>query len=107
CNWRSTTTRERRLFTFCLLSDDGAFTDFQKRFVRAQDDKTGISDFLDFADNAAAGDDFVVDFQAGNHFLQLLRLPALRHNHEKIKNTENKYKRQKRPNETSTLTLKK
>jgi hypothetical protein len=38
---------------------------------------------------------------AGDHFLQLLLLAALRHNHEKIENRKDKHERQKRPDETA------
>ena len=80
-------------FLFRLFPDDGTFTDLQKRFLRALDDKTRIFDFLDLSDHAAVGNNFIVDLKLRDQFLELLLLALLRQDHQKVKNAKDKNER--------------
>jgi len=82
-------------FLFRLFPDDGTFTDLQKRFLRALDDKTRIFDLFDPSDHTTVGNDFIIDLQGVDHFLQLLLLAFLGKDDQKIKNTDHHQDRKK------------
>ena len=50
-----------QILFFRPSTDDGAFADLEECLFCALDDEASITDFLDPADDAAVGDDLVVD----------------------------------------------
>ncbi len=62
--------------------------DFQDRFIGASDQKAGIADRRDCADDSAGRNDFVAGFQLGNGRLQLALLFLLRSDQEQVEHAE-------------------
>src|SRR5688572_3685553 len=91
---------------FRLLTDDGGFSDLQKGFFRALDNKTRVFHFLDPTNDTTVGDDLVVYLKLRDHLLKLLLLALLRQDHKKIENTKDKNERQQRPQQTASAVLK-
>ncbi len=79
-------------FVHRLSADDCGFCNFKKRFLRAMNYKTRVSHFFYLADYSAVGDNFIIYFEFGYHRFYFLLLLFLRHDDEKIKNTENNQK---------------
>jgi hypothetical protein len=77
-----------------FLADYRAFADLQKGLFGTLNDKAGFFDLFDLSDDAAVGYDLIVYLELGDHFLQLLFLFFLRHDHEEIEDAENKDERQ-------------
>jgi hypothetical protein len=79
-----------------LFADDGSLSDLDKCFFSAKDNETRFANFLDLSYHTTIRDDLIIDLKGGDHLGELLPLPLLRKDDQKIKDREDQYERKEK-----------